>query len=237
MPFFGLVCCFNFANWVHQNPSMNGGRGMGEEDRLEEYGSPENSQPATKSARWKCFQTFNLEKKLNGKSEIGKKYRKNMPGMICRMNLTYRMFMVKLPFESQKESYSLISRMLIPKSLRFEVATFHRSWKGVCTATGQMAFPSSVSYFLKNQGCGCFGGVLESTDWDFLEESFKFHHSTNFHSTYFHATFQRKHFFGSRPLQAAGDHDGAVRCLEAVLRAEQALLMMCPAYLSCKGWN
>ena len=25
---------------------MNGGRGMGEEDRLEEYGSPENSQPA-----------------------------------------------------------------------------------------------------------------------------------------------------------------------------------------------
>lgn len=46
---------------------MNGGRGMGEEDRLEESGSPENSQPATKSARWKCFQTFNLEKKLNGK--------------------------------------------------------------------------------------------------------------------------------------------------------------------------
>ena len=40
---------------------------MGEEDRLEESGSPENSQPATKSARWKCFQTFNLEKKLNGK--------------------------------------------------------------------------------------------------------------------------------------------------------------------------
>ena len=71
---------------------------MGEEDRLEESGSPENSQPATKSARWKCFQTFNLEKKLNGKytkiSEIGKTYRKNyarhdMP------NESYRMLMVK----------------------------------------------------------------------------------------------------------------------------------------------
>ena len=107
-------------------------------------------------------------------------------------NESYRMWRVKLPFESQKESYHLISRMLIPKSLRFEVATFHRSWKGVCTATGQMAFPSSVSYVLEESGSGCFW--CPWNNWDFLE-SFKFHHSTNFHSNDFHATFSRTLFW------------------------------------------
>lgn len=93
-----------------------------------------------------------------------------------------------------------------------------------------MAFPSSVSYVLEESGSGGVSGVLESTDWDFLKKVSSFIIQQIFHSNDFHATF-RKHFFGSLPLQAAGDHDGAVRCLEAVLRAEQALLMMCPPQL------
>ena len=173
---------------------MNGGRGMGEEDRLEESGSPENSQPF-QICQMEVFSDIQsgkeIEWKIGNRKELRKKNaRHDMP------NESYRMFMVKLPFESQKESYCTIwyPECWSPNPFDSRLRPFIEAEREFVQLQARWFFLPAFRIFRRIRVAGVLG-VLESTDWDFLKKSFKFHHSTNLHSTYFHATFSRTLFW------------------------------------------